>query len=90
MSWFTGLVVFFLVWWTALFIALPIGVRPDSTGQETTGGWRGAPTQPRLGRKVLITTGISVVVWLGIYWVIAQEWASFRDGVFALTRPPGG
>lgn len=88
MSWFTGLVVFFLVWWTALFIALPIGVRPDSTGQETTGGWRGAPLQARLGRKVVITTVISVVVWLGIYWVIAQEWASFRDGIFALTRPP--
>lgn len=88
MSWFTGLVVFFLVWWTALFIALPIGVRPDSTGQDTTGGWRGAPVQPRLGRKLVITTAISVVVWLGIYWVIAQEWASFRDGIFALTRPP--
>lgn len=88
MSWFTGLVVFFLVWWMALFIALPIGVRPDSTGRETTGGWRGAPLQAQLGRKVLITTALSVVIWLGIYWLIAQEWASFRDGFFALTAPP--
>ncbi len=86
MGWFTGLIVFFLVWWTALFIALPIGVRPDATGQDTTGGWRGAPLQTRLGRKLLITTVIAVVVWLGIWWLTQQEWASFRSGIFALPQ----
>ncbi|MCS6890892.1 MAG: DUF1467 family protein [Rhodovarius sp.] len=84
MNWFTGLVVFVLVWWTALFIALPIGVRPDATGESTPGGWRGAPLQPRLGQKLAITTVIAVVVWLGIWWLTGQDWASFRSGLFAM------
>ena len=27
----TGVVVFFLVWWTVLFVTLPLGVRPART-----------------------------------------------------------
>jgi predicted secreted protein len=84
MTWFTGIVVYLLVWWTALFAVLPIGTRPDSEGDSTSGGWRGAPVAPNLGRKLIITTLVSAVIWLGIYAIVESDWLSFRSGWLAL------
>lgn len=30
MGWFTGCVLYLLIWWTVLFAVLPLGVRPAS------------------------------------------------------------
>ncbi len=80
----TAVVVYFLIWWTVLFAVLPFGVRPDSSGQETTGGWRGAPVRASMGRKVLATTVIAAVVFVGVWWVIQSEFLSFRSGWLAM------
>ncbi len=79
MGWFLSLVVYALIWWTTLFAVLPIGVRPDAQGDPEAGGWRGTPTQPRMLRKVIITTVVSAVLWLGVYLLIESNWISFRD-----------
>jgi predicted secreted protein len=84
MTWVSGIVVFLLVWWTALFCVLPIGTRPDPDGDPAAGGWRGAPTNPQLGRKLIATTVLSVVIWLAIWGVIESGWISFREGWLAL------
>jgi predicted secreted protein len=84
MNWFTGVVVYLLVWWTVLFAALPIGTRPDSEGDPAAGGWRGAPQRPMLGWKVIGTTLVSAVIWLGIYALVTSDWLSFREGWLAL------
>ncbi|WP_159995684.1 DUF1467 family protein [Roseomonas sp. 18066] len=86
MNWFTGLMVYFLVWWTVLFAILPIGVRPDAEGEVTPGGWRGAPRAPQLGRKAVWTTLVATIVFLGIYAVVQSDWLSFRDGWLAMPR----
>ncbi len=80
---FTGFVLFVLIWWTALFAVLPFGTRPVAEADSST-GWRGAPERPRMGRKILITTAIAVVLWGLCYLVIASGWISFRDGWLAL------
>lgn len=84
MSVFNGVVVYALIWWTALFAVLPIGTRPDPEGNRDSGGWRGAPERPLLLRKVLATTAISAVLWLGVYALVESDWISFRSGRFAL------
>ena len=50
MNWFTGVVLFVIIWWTALFAVLPIGTRPVAQADNKS-GWRGAPEQPRILRK---------------------------------------
>ncbi len=55
MNWFTGLVVYVLIWWTVLFAVLPIGTRPVEDADEQS-GWRGAPERPRILMKVIVTT----------------------------------
>lgn len=84
MSWFSGVVVYLLVWWTVLFTVLPFGVRPNAEGESAAGGWRGAPERPQLLRKLAATTLVSAVIWLGIYAVISSGWVSFRSGWLAL------
>ncbi|WP_237216194.1 DUF1467 family protein [Falsiroseomonas oryziterrae] len=96
MDWFTGVVVYLLIWWTALFAVLPIGTKPVEDPDPEAGGWRGAPARPLLGRKVIGTTVLAGVLWLGVYAVIESGLVSFREGFFAyegaaVSRPwPGG
>jgi predicted secreted protein len=74
---FTAFVVFVLVWWTVLFAVLPFGTRPEPEPDAIT-GWRGAPTRPLIGRKLIATTVISLLIWAGIMLVIRSSWLSFR------------
>ena len=77
MHWFTAFVLFVMIWWTVLFAVLPFGTRPvESPDQQT--GWRGAPERPLIGRKIMATTAISMVLWAGAMVVIRSDWISFR------------
>ncbi len=82
-NWFTAIVLYVIVWWTVLFAVLPIGTRPVADPDQTT-GWRGAPEQPRIGRKILWTTMISIVVWAIFMGIQASGWVSFRTGWLAM------
>jgi predicted secreted protein len=88
MDWFTGIVVYLLIWWTALFVVLPMGTKPVENADPEAGGWRGAPSRPLLGRKIVATTMLAAVLWLGVYALIASDLVSFREGWFAYQGPP--
>lgn len=75
---FTTFVLFVIVWWTVLFAVLPFGTKPVADADEVT-GWRGAPERPRMGRKILLTTAIAIVLWAAILGIQAAGWFSFRD-----------
>ncbi len=83
MDWFTGIIVYLLIWWTALFAVLPIGTRPMEDADPDAGGWRGTPARPLLGWKVLGTTALSAVLWLGVYGLVDSGLISFREGFWA-------
>jgi predicted secreted protein len=83
MGWFTATVLFALIWWTVLFAVLPLGTRTVDQ-PDATSGWRGTPANPRIGRKVLLTTVIAVLIWGGCVLVITSPWLSFRSGWLAL------
>jgi predicted secreted protein len=77
MNWFTAAVVYIMTWWVVLFAVLPFGVRPVEEADQHT-GWRGAPARPLMGRKVIATSLIALVLWAGIMTVIRSDWFSFR------------
>ena len=77
MSWFTACMVYIMTWWIVLFAVLPFGVRPEAAADQRT-GWRGAPARPRIGRKMIVTTFVALVIWTGIMVVIRSDWFSFR------------
>jgi predicted secreted protein len=85
MNWFTGLVLYLLIWWLALFAVLPIGTHAVQQPDDTS-GWRGAPERPRLWMKVGLTTVIACVIWLAAFALIESDWISFRHGWFAAPK----
>jgi predicted secreted protein len=77
MGWVTGIVLYILVWWVTLFAILPLWVTPSEPND--IGGPAGAPQNPMLMRKLVLTTVVAAVVWFGIYIVVHEPWFSFRD-----------
>jgi predicted secreted protein len=84
MTVFTGVILYLLIWWLALFCVLPIGTRPEAQGKLEEGGWRGAPQKHLMGWKLLGTTALAGVIWVVVYLLIESELLSFRTGIFAV------
>lgn len=74
---FTGLVLYLLIWWTALFAVLPLGVHPHD--DVTTGTAGSAPEQSGLKKKFGLTTLIAALVWLAVYGAIQAGLLDFRE-----------
>jgi predicted secreted protein len=85
MNWFTGAMLYILIWWVVLFAVLPIGTHVVEQPDEAS-GWRGAPANPRLWMKVGVTTLVACVVWLLAFALIESDWISFRHGFFAAPK----
>lgn len=85
MNWFTGVVLFVIIWWTALFAVLPLGTHPVQD-PDNVSGWRGAPENPNLMRKVIVTTIVTAIIWLGVFAVVKSDYLSFRHGWLAIQQ----
>ncbi len=60
-----SIVTFVILWWLVFFTVLPWGVRSQLETQDVEPGSEpGAPVRPMLKYKFLITTGITLVLWL--------------------------
>jgi predicted secreted protein len=75
MTWFTGIASFVVIWWVVIFAILPWGVRPT---EDEMGRSAGAPANPRLGLKTMITTGVAAVLWGILYLIVSSDIWSFR------------
>jgi predicted secreted protein len=77
MSWATGVMVYIVIWWIALFMVLPIGVkRVEDPGR---GQDHGAPERPQLLKKAIITTVLAAVLWVAFYFLHQMDFFSFRE-----------
>ena len=65
MSLATSIAIYFIIWWVVLFAVLPWGVRSqhEGGGEIAPGSDPGAPTIPRLKRKLVWTTIIAALVF---------------------------
>ncbi|MFC5583701.1 DUF1467 family protein [Nitratireductor kimnyeongensis] len=63
MGWVSLLAVFFIVWWTVLFIALPFGLRTqEEDGEVTLGTTESAPRGAHMLRALIRTTIIALII----------------------------
>ncbi|KAA2243991.1 DUF1467 family protein [Salinarimonas soli] len=66
---FGGTALYFVIWWTLLFVTLPIGVRSQQeSGEVVHGSEPGAPSAPNLRLKAIWTTIISGAVLVFAAW----------------------
>ena len=73
MSLVSGIAVYIMIWWMVLFTVLPIGTSPEPESDPQTGGWRGLPRRPRMLRKMIITSLVSAVIWLGVHALVVTS-----------------
>jgi predicted secreted protein len=77
MSWSFGIATYVVIWWLALFAVLPWGIKPAEEGD--IGHDAGAPRNPRLWQKAVITTVVAAIIWLGVDWVVTHHLINFRS-----------
>ena len=81
-----GLAIFFICWWIALFIVLPIGVRTqEEAGNIQPGTPESAPVVHGMARKMIATTLLAVVIFSIVYAVLVLELISLDDIPFLPT-----
>ena len=69
MQWLSQVMIYVLIWFVVLFAVLPWGVRQSSDPEP--GHDPGAPVNPNLWRKAIVTTVISLLLW-GVYFYVTQ------------------
>lgn len=70
----TYIAIYFIVWWTCLFVTLPFGVRGQhEDGVVTDGTEPGAPVNPFMWQKMLANTIISAIVTGLVFWGFSNE-----------------
>ena len=76
----TAFAIYFVVWWTVLFLTLPFGVRSQhEDGAGVPGTDPGAPVVTRMGPKLIWTTIISAVIF-------ALAWLAYDAGYLNVER----
>ncbi|NTJ42104.1 DUF1467 family protein [Agrobacterium larrymoorei] len=72
MQWLSIFAIFFIVWWTVLFVVLPIGMRTQlEAGEVELGTEASAPVRFRGAKVVMMTTAISLLIcgtWYATTW----------------------
>ena len=66
----TGIIVFLLIWWTALFTVLPFGHKRAEDG---------TPVESNMKKKLIWTTILSVIIWSVVFVLIEADIISFRE-----------
>ena len=74
----SGIVVYILLWWWVLFMALPFGAKAPE--QIEKGHATSAPAKHNLVRKMLITSVIAAILWFGVDAIISSGIFTFREG----------
>ncbi|TBW36953.1 DUF1467 family protein [Siculibacillus lacustris] len=78
----TAIAVYFVIWWTVLFLVLPFRVRTQGdAGAVVPGTPSSAPVRPALLAKALWTTVLSAIVFAGL-WALLHSGFSLDDVPF--------
>ena len=79
MGWISGVAIYFIIWWTSLFVVLPFGQRSQEDDELIVPGTsQSAPSAARMGRKVVQTTILATLVFATFY-LVTQVWGLGPD-----------
>ena len=68
-----SIILFFIIWWLILFIALPININNNGEKLKNDGNDPGAPNNPQILKKFVITTFISLILWAIMCWLLSDD-----------------
>jgi len=75
-----ALVLFAVLWFMLLFMALPIGqTSQEEAGERVAGTPASAPVNPMIGKKMFWVTVVAVVLWVPLVWFIVYGPITIAD-----------
>jgi predicted secreted protein len=85
----SALAIYFIIWWLVLFLVLPFGIRNAHDTGDTVdeGNEPGAPVNPRLVRKAIITTILASLAFAAFYVAQTRGLLSLDSLPFYNTMP---
>lgn len=76
----SALVLYAVLWFLTFLIVLPIRLKTQGDiGDIVPGTHAGAPHEPQLKKRALITTAVAAVLWVIIAYVIISGTVTVRD-----------
>ncbi len=76
----SAIVLFVMIWAVVLFMVNPLWqTSQEEDGNVVPGTPAGAPVDPMVGRKVLVTTLITVPLFALAYLVLVNHWFTLDD-----------
>ena len=68
-----SIIVYILIWWMIFFSVLPVGIQSNKEKfrERVEGIDPGAPNNPKIGKKFLITTIITSIIFIVIYYLVS-------------------
>ena len=76
-----SIIVYVMIWWIIFFSVLPIGIRSNKEvfKEKIEGVDPGAPKNPNMGKKFLITTLITTIIFSVIYYLVSIDLLNLRE-----------
>ena len=76
-----SIIIYVIIWWIVFFSVLPVGIQSNKEvfKDNIEGSDPGAPKNPRIGKKFLITTLITSIIFLVIYYLVKFDLLNLRD-----------
>ena len=76
-----SIIVYVLIWWVIFFSVLPFGVQSNKEifKEKIEGIDPGAPKNPKIAKKFLITTLITSLIFLVIYYLVNINVLNLRE-----------
>tara|TARA_B100001093_G_scaffold480066_1_gene509601 strand:+ start:248 stop:493 length:246 start_codon:yes stop_codon:yes gene_type:complete len=72
-----SLIIFVLIWWIIFFSLLPIDV--DRKHKEMVEGVdKGSPENPKIIKKIIYTTVITLIIYIGIFMLVKYDYFNLR------------
>ena len=77
----TGAIIIYIsIWWIVFFSVLPIGIKSQNIKftDRIQGNDPGAPKNPNIAKKFLITTLITSIIFAVIYYLAINNYLNLR------------
>jgi len=72
-----SLIIYVLIWWIIFFSLLPIDV--DRKHKQIVEGIdKGSPENPRIIKKLIYTTIITSIIFIGIFMLVKYDYLNLR------------
>ena len=72
-----SLIIYVLIWWIIFFSLLPIDV--DRKHKEMVEGVdKGSPENPKIVKKIIYTTIITSIIFIGIFMLVKYDYLNLR------------